>query len=74
MLQGVLPAYASSLVYELHKIDGKFVIKLFYKKTSTDTTATQLTLKCGLACSLDAFPTAYGDVIPSVDYDTACEI
>lgn len=68
-----MPATASSVTFELHKIGAKYNMRIFYKKKPSDTTVAQLTFpNIGSTFSLDKFRLAYKDVIPDLDYAAEC--
>lgn len=62
-----MPPFAACLMFELHKIQGKHHVKIFYREG--DKQPAELLYQS----SLEDFETKYHDVIPSGDYDTECK-
>lgn len=64
-------------MFELHRVNGKFHIEIFYKR---DRGADKVQLQplvipnCGPKCPLNKLNDIYRDVIPTGDFETECRL
>lgn len=66
---------AACLMFELHELNGQYYIKIWYKKSPTSNKRELLEIPdCGYLCPLDKMYDLYANILPTVDYYTACKI
>lgn len=71
-LSNKLPPYASSLLFELYKVDEKeHFIQLFYKQFDEENLSPLNIPGCGERCPLQKFYELYSYIIPS-DFQSEC--
>jgi hypothetical protein len=69
---GIAPPYTSTVLLELHKIDGKHVIRLLYKNDTTRDAHSVQIPGCSDDCSFDEFVRITKDNIPG-DWHAECQ-
>lgn len=68
-----LPEFASCIMFELHNINGNYVIKIFYKKNVNDSVSTQIP-NSKTDFPMRKFLKIYKDVLPMKNYETECKL
>lgn len=66
------PPYTASVLFELKKINEKYVVQVFYKNTTDEPRLLELP-NCGSSCPLNKMFEIYRDVLP-VNYDDECTL
>lgn len=67
-----LPAYTSSLLFELYETSNGHYIQLFYKNSAADDLILFEIPGCGTKCTIDQLYALYEDILPS-NYETECQ-
>lgn len=62
-------------MFEMHQLNGKCYLQIWYKKSSTSEKAELLNIpNCGTSCPLKKMYELYADILPTIAYETACQI
>lgn len=72
-----IPNHASSLLFELHKSNGRYHVELFYKKSHGEDKEPLEPISipnCGQKCPLNRWYEIYKDILPTDDFDCECRI